>query len=62
MKMIMPERMRKRVRVHNQGSDEKVLEALKKYGLERDVLPSDIGGNVILDMDGWLNESKKKGL
>lgn len=62
MKMIMPERMRKRVRVHNQGSDEKVLEALKKYGLERDVLPSDIGGNVILDMDGWLHESKKKGL
>jgi len=61
IKVIMPERMRKRLRVHS-GSEEKVLEQLKKFGLDREVLPSDIGGDVILDMDGWLQESKKKGL
>jgi hypothetical protein len=61
IKVIMPERMRKRLRLH-QGSNEKVLASLKKFGLEREVLPIDLGGDVILDTDSWLNESKKKGL
>eukprot|EP00574_Skeletonema_japonicum_P012968 CAMPEP_0201713528 /NCGR_PEP_ID=MMETSP0593-20130828/339_1 /ASSEMBLY_ACC=CAM_ASM_000672 /TAXON_ID=267983 /ORGANISM="Skeletonema japonicum, Strain CCMP2506" /LENGTH=303 /DNA_ID=CAMNT_0048202685 /DNA_START=23 /DNA_END=934 /DNA_ORIENTATION=+ len=61
IKVVMPDRMRKRLRTHC-GSQEKVLESLKKFGLEREVLPSDIGGDVILDVDGWLQECKKKGL
>eukprot|EP00984_Skeletonema_dohrnii_P023423 scaffold12513_cov103-Skeletonema_dohrnii-CCMP3373.AAC.10 len=61
IKVIMPDRMKKRIRVHS-GSREKVLDSLEKFGLERTVLPSDIGGDVILDTDGWLQECKKKGL
>lgn len=44
----MPARMSKRIRVHV-GSEDKVLEYLKQYGLERNVLPSDIGGDVVLE-------------
>lgn len=61
MKVVMPERMRKRVRVHT-GSEEKVLENLKEFGLGRDVLPTDIGGDVILDNDAWVQEMKSRGL
>jgi len=43
MKVIMSERMRKRIRVQS-GSEERVLENLKGYGLGREVLPSEIGG------------------
>lgn len=57
----MPPAMRKRIRVHD-GSQELVLESLKKFGLDRTVLPSDIGGDVLLDTDAWLQECKKKGL
>ena len=48
MKLFMPARMSKRIRVHV-GSEDKVLEYLKQYGLERNVLPSDIGGDVVLE-------------
>ena len=61
MKLFMPERMRKRVRVHS-GSEEKVLEDLKEFGLEREVLPSDIGGDVVMDTDAWIQEMKSRGL
>ena len=61
MKIVMPERMRKRVRVHV-GSEEKVLNNLKKFGLEREVLPSDIGGDVLLDTDSWVQDMKSRGL
>lgn len=61
MKVIMGERMRKRIRVHS-GSEERVLENLKGYGLGREVLPSEIGGDVILDMDSWIQEMKSRGM
>lgn len=61
MRVVMPERMRKRVRVHS-GSEEKVLDNLKDFGLGREVLPSEIGGDVILDTDSWLQEMKSRGL
>mmetsp|Transcript_15258 Transcript_15258/g.33114 ORF Transcript_15258/g.33114 Transcript_15258/m.33114 type:complete len:329 (-) Transcript_15258:90-1076(-) len=61
MKMVMPERMRKRVRVHS-GSEEKVLGNLKEFGLSQEVLPSEIGGDVILDTDLWIQEMKSRGL
>ena len=61
MKLILPARMRKRVKVHS-GSDEKVLESLKEYGLSREVLPSEIGGDVIIDTDAWLQDLKSRGM
>ena len=61
MKLVMPERMRKRVKVHT-GSTEKVLDHLNEFGLSREVLPSEIGGDVIIDTDAWLQEMKNKGL
>ena len=50
MKVIMPARLSRRIRVHV-GTEEKVLENLKQFGLERNVLPSDVGGEVILESD-----------
>ncbi|KAL3759979.1 hypothetical protein ACHAWU_000602 [Discostella pseudostelligera] len=47
MKVVMPSRMSKRIRVHV-GSEEKVLENLKQFGLEKKALPSDIGGDIVL--------------
>ncbi len=47
MKVIMPSHMSKRIRVHV-GSEEKVLATLQQFGMEKDVLPSDIGGDVVL--------------
>ncbi|KAL7523867.1 hypothetical protein ACHAWF_000708, partial [Thalassiosira exigua] len=61
MKLVMPDRMRKRVKVHA-GSEEKVLENLKGYGLGKEVLPSDIGGHVSMDTASWVQEMKSRGL
>eukprot|EP00970_Alexandrium_tamarense_P000444 scaffold59_cov114-Alexandrium_tamarense.AAC.3 len=55
MKLVMRERMRKRVRVHV-GSEEKVLKELEEVGMGREVLPSEIGGDVVLDNDGWMQD------
>jgi len=48
-------------RVHT-GSQEKVLENLKGFGLGREVLPSDLGGDVIIDTDAWIQEMKSRGM
>ena len=61
MKLVMSERVRKRVRVHV-GSQEKVLKELEAFGMGREVLPSELGGDVILDNDAWLQERKMGGL
>jgi len=55
MKVLVPARMRKRVRVHS-GSEEKVLENLREFGLRSKVLPIEIGGDVIFDTDSWIHE------
>mmetsp|Transcript_3423 Transcript_3423/g.6585 ORF Transcript_3423/g.6585 Transcript_3423/m.6585 type:complete len:331 (+) Transcript_3423:247-1239(+) len=61
MKVIMPDRMRKRVRVYG-GSEAKILKELKEVGLGREVLPSEIGGDVILDTESWIQEMTSRGL
>jgi hypothetical protein len=58
----MGDRLRKRVRVHS-GSEQKVLKALEKqFGLTKDVLPSDIGGNIVLDHGQWLADRLEEDL
>lgn len=61
MKLVMPKRMLKRIRVHT-GSEEKVLDSLREFGLSREVLPSELGGDVIIDTDAWIQEMKSRGL
>lgn len=53
-KVFLGERMRKRIHVHS-GSEQKVLKILEqKFRLTRDVLPSELGGNIVLDHEQWL--------
>lgn len=55
----MSERMRSRIHLHHDTSDENFLTNLKeKYGLSKDVLPTELGGHVALDGMGWIEERK----
>ena len=60
VKLIMGERLRKRFRVHA-GSEKQVLETLAGSGLTKDHLPSEIGGDIVLDHTAWLDERKADG-
>ena len=53
MKYFMPQDFRLRFRLHN-GSEEEVLRALEGYCLPRDRVPTELGGDIILDMNQWV--------
>jgi len=57
MNLFLGERLRKRVKVYS-GSDKKVLEKLQVYGLSNDSIPSELGGNIVLDHKNWLYERR----
>ena len=48
MKLVAGDRIRKRVRLHS-GTEEKVLQDLEGFGLGKEVLPSELGGEVVLE-------------
>ena len=49
----MPQDFRLRFRLHN-GSEEEVLRALEGYCLPRSRVPTELGGDVLLDMNQWV--------
>jgi hypothetical protein len=53
VKMLMGERLRKRLKVHA-GKNEVVLKKLETFGLTSDKVPTDIGGKLILNHKDWL--------
>jgi len=61
VKMAMGERLRKRILFHT-GSCEDVQKTLEPYGLTKDILPTELGGDVVLDQDAWLAARRQEGL
>ncbi|EJK65008.1 hypothetical protein THAOC_14195, partial [Thalassiosira oceanica] len=47
MKVLMPARLTRRVNVES-GKEKEVLAALDKFGLGKEVVPSDLGGDLVL--------------
>ena len=62
VKVIVPARIKQRLRIHG-GSQKTVLDKLEtKFGLTRDKLPTLVGGTVELDHVSWLETQKENGL
>jgi len=62
MKLMMGERLRRKVKLHAEEY-ESILQTLEvKYGISRDKLPVEMGGGLTLDHIEWLEERKKLGL
>ena len=60
IKIALGKRLRKRVKVHS-GPDARVQADLAKYGLYQNVIPVEIGGQVILDQRKWLQDLRRQG-
>jgi len=62
MKLLMGQKLKKRINVHV-GKEEKVLEKLEEtYRIPKQNLPTEIGGEVVLKQDEWLQGRKDAGL
>jgi hypothetical protein len=61
VKFFITGRLQQRIRVHS-GGDWQVQQELLKCGLDKSVLPTQIGGDVTLDLHKWLARRRKSGL
>ena len=60
VKLMLTSRLRKRIRIHS-GSDASVKKELDKYGLHASVIPTEIGGELVLDNKKWLTQRRSEG-
>jgi hypothetical protein len=61
LKVFMGERLRKRLQMHS-GSTEKVLKHIAVYGLPKESMPTDLGGDAVVDHLRWLEHRRTSGL
>mmetsp|Transcript_14098 Transcript_14098/g.38819 ORF Transcript_14098/g.38819 Transcript_14098/m.38819 type:complete len:94 (+) Transcript_14098:1307-1588(+) len=61
IKIFFGQKLRRRVVIHY-GSDFHITQQLKKYGMHRCNLPSDVGGFIMFDQIGWLRKRRLHGL
>ena len=58
LKVLMGEKLRKRVMFHSGKSRSLLLEDLGKYGLAQNTIPPELGGGAALDHIKWLEERR----
>ena len=58
IKLLLGPRLRKRIRLYSKRN---VLPELEPFGLTSDVVPTELGGNVVLDHEAWLEQRKRNG-
>jgi hypothetical protein len=61
LKVFMGERLRKRLQIHS-GSTGKVLQHIAAYGLPKEAMPTDLGGDAVVDHLHWLELRRTSGL
>jgi hypothetical protein len=61
IKLLLGKRLRERIKVHT-GSEAHVLERLACFGIPKESIPSDLGGDVVLNQKAWLKKRKESGL
>jgi hypothetical protein len=61
LKAFMGERLRKRIQLHS-GSTKKVMQHIAAYGLPKESMPTDLGGEAVVDHLSWLEHRRTSGL
>lgn len=62
MKLLMGEKLRKRVKPHY-GEEVTVVKMLgEKYGIPQKIVPTELGGELVLENEKWLQNRQKIGL
>jgi len=59
LKIFLGERLQKRILVHA-GSEENIRNNLGKYGLTKDQLPTELGGNISIDHEKFLKDQRNR--
>ena len=60
VKLFMTERTKKRLNIHF-GSKDDVCKKLETYGLTKDCLPQQVGGELTVDMPTWIGQRRAAG-